>query len=74
MTTVNPANSNSAAAASAALSSATNSSVGNLGINDFITLMTTQLKYQDPSQPQRSDADGLAAGAVFNRIRRATIE
>lgn len=50
MSTVNSVNANNPAAT--ALSNATNSSVANLGINDFITLMTTQLKYQDPTQPQ----------------------
>ena len=44
-------------AASSLVSSATSgskNSMSSLGINDFITLMTTQLKYQDPTQPQDS--------------------
>lgn len=31
-------------------------SMASLGINDFITLMTTQLRYQDPTKPQDSSA------------------
>ncbi|MGC3979869.1 MAG: flagellar hook assembly protein FlgD [Steroidobacteraceae bacterium] len=30
--------------------------MSSLGVNDFITLMTTQLKYQDPTKPQDSSA------------------
>lgn len=30
--------------------------MASLGINDFITLMTTQLRYQDPTKPQDSSA------------------
>jgi flagellar basal-body rod modification protein FlgD len=52
MTTVNPVTSN--ASATAAGQAIANNSMNNLGINDFIQLMTTQLKYQDPTQPQDS--------------------
>lgn len=51
MTTVNNVNPNSTANAATTIA---NNSVNNLGINDFIQLMTTQLKYQDPTQPQDS--------------------
>ncbi len=49
---VSPVNSNSNNAAN--LGSAATNSMSSLGINDFIALMTTQLKYQDPTQPQDS--------------------
>lgn len=52
MTTVNPTTGNSTA--NAASKAIANNSMNNLGINDFIQLMTTQLKYQDPTQPQDS--------------------
>src|SRR5438105_9430255 len=52
MTTVNP-NAATNPIASAATGIAKNS-MSSLGINDFIQLMTTQLKYQDPTQPQDS--------------------
>jgi flagellar basal-body rod modification protein FlgD len=51
MTTVNATNSTTNALASSA-----GKSMSSLGINDFITLMTTQLKYQDPTNPQDSTA------------------
>lgn len=51
MTTVNATNSTTNTLASAA-----GKSMSSLGINDFITLMTTQLKYQDPTNPQDSTA------------------
>jgi len=40
-----------AAQTQAALSTAQKKSAGNLGIEDFLTLMTTQLKNQDPMKP-----------------------
>lgn len=49
MSTVNSVNSGNAVTSAIA-----NNSVNSLGINDFIQLMTTQLKYQDPTQPQDS--------------------
>jgi len=51
MTTVNP---NAANPAANAASGIAKNSMSSLGINDFIQLMTTQLKYQDPTQPQDS--------------------
>ncbi len=36
--------------------SSASTGMASLGINDFITLMTTQLKYQDPTNPQDSSA------------------
>jgi flagellar basal-body rod modification protein FlgD len=36
--------------------SSTGKGMSSLGINDFLTLMTTQLKYQDPTKPQDSSA------------------
>ena len=50
--TVNSVNPNATNAT--ALSGIANNSMSSLGINDFIQLMTTQLKYQDPTQPQDS--------------------
>ncbi|MGD9843167.1 MAG: flagellar hook assembly protein FlgD [Steroidobacteraceae bacterium] len=44
-----------------------NNSMSNLGINDFITLMTTQLKYQDPTQPQDS-TQFIAQLAQFSTV------
>ena len=49
MTTVNPVTPTTNATTSIA-----KNSMSSLGINDFIALMTTQLKYQDPTQPQDS--------------------
>lgn len=53
MSTVNPTSSTNSASN---LANAAGKSVSSLGINDFITLMTTQLKYQDPTKPQDSTA------------------
>lgn len=53
MTTVNPTNSSTNASA---IGTAAGKSMSKLGINDFITLMTTQLRYQDPTNPQDSTA------------------
>lgn len=53
MSTVNPTGSANSASD---LAKATGKSMSSLGINDFITLMTTQLKYQDPTKPQDSTA------------------
>jgi flagellar basal-body rod modification protein FlgD len=53
--TVNNVNQNSAAnSPTSTAASIANNSMSSLGINDFIQLMTTQLKYQDPTQPQDS--------------------
>ncbi len=62
MPTVNPLQSSSNALASAA-----GKSMSSLGINDFITLMTTQLKYQDPTKPQDSTAF-IAQLAQFSSV------
>lgn len=51
MTTVNPATANNTAAA--ATTQATNSSISG-NFNQFLTLLTTQLKYQDPLSPMDS--------------------
>jgi flagellar basal-body rod modification protein FlgD len=51
MTTVNPATANSTAAA--ATSQATNDTISG-DFNQFLTLLTTQLKYQDPLSPMDS--------------------
>jgi flagellar basal-body rod modification protein FlgD len=53
MTTVNTQNNASTAGAA---TSAMGKSMSSLGINDFIALMTTQLRYQDPTNPQDSSA------------------
>jgi flagellar basal-body rod modification protein FlgD len=42
-------------------------SMSSLGINDFIALMTTQLKYQDPTNPQDSTAF-IAQLAQFSSV------
>lgn len=52
--------------ASSTTSAAANS-ITKLGINDFITLMTTQLKYQDPTQPQDS-SQFIAQLAQFSTV------
>ena len=49
------------------LSAAIKNSMSSLGINDFIALMTTQLKYQDPTQPQDS-AQFVAQLAQFSTV------
>lgn len=54
MTTVNSNTLSTALSTATSGTGSTSSSVSSLGINDFITLMTTQLKYQDPTQPQDS--------------------
>lgn len=41
--------------------------MSSLGINDFITLMTTQLKYQDPTNPQDS-SEFVAQLAQFSTV------
>lgn len=59
------------AATTSATPSATASTAKNamssLGIKDFITLMTTQLKYQDPTQPQDS-SQFIAQMAQFSTV------
>ena len=62
MTTINPTQS-----AGSALSSTTGKSISNLGASDFITLMATQLKYQDPTKPQDSTAF-IAQLAQFSSV------
>lgn len=57
MTAITPSNvtnsiSTALQGASGSTTSSANSSIANLGINDFITLMTTQMQNQDPTQPQ----------------------
>jgi flagellar basal-body rod modification protein FlgD len=52
MTTVNPTSSSNAST----VVKAAGKSMSSLGINDFIALMTTQLRYQDPTNPQDSAA------------------
>jgi len=56
MTTVNSTNSTTNTSTTNSASSSTGKGMSSLGINDFITLMTTQLKYQDPTNPQDSSA------------------
>lgn len=53
MTTVNT---NNTTANASSLANAAGKSMSKLGINDFIALMTTQMKYQDPTNPQDSSA------------------
>jgi flagellar basal-body rod modification protein FlgD len=53
MTTVNT---NNTTANASNLATAAGKSMSKLGINDFIALMTTQMKYQDPTNPQDSSA------------------
>jgi flagellar basal-body rod modification protein FlgD len=62
MTTVNPATS-----LASSVTASTKNSMSSLGINDFITLMTTQLKYQDPTQPQDS-TQFIAQLAQFSTV------
>jgi flagellar basal-body rod modification protein FlgD len=54
MSVINPVASTTSANAASSVSAAAKNSMSSLGINDFIALMTTQLKYQDPTQPQDS--------------------
>lgn len=61
MTTVNTNNTTNAPAAAAG------KSMSSLGINDFIALMTTQLRYQDPTNPQDSTAF-VAQLAQFSNV------
>lgn len=49
------------------VTTAAKNSMSSLGINDFITLMTTQLKYQDPTQPQDS-TQFIAQLAQFSSV------
>lgn len=63
MTTVNTNNTTSATTANPA----TGKGMSSLGINDFIALMTTQLKYQDPTNPQDSTAF-VAQLAQFSNV------
>lgn len=51
MSTTNPITQNPAASAAAAATSAAHKTASSLGISDFLTLMTTQLKNQDPFKP-----------------------
>ena len=62
MTVINPTNSVGA-------STATNkkNSMASLGVEDFIALMTTQLRYQDPTNPQDS-AEFVAQLAQFSSV------
>lgn len=62
MTTIN-----SVTSASTSTSSAASNSMSSLGVNDFITLMTTQLKYQDPTNPQDS-TQFIAQLAQFSTV------
>ncbi|HEX2584662.1 MAG TPA: flagellar hook assembly protein FlgD [Steroidobacteraceae bacterium] len=52
--TVNNVNNTQSNSTPNATSNIAANSMSSLGINDFIQLMTTQLKYQDPTQPQDS--------------------
>lgn len=61
MTTINTNNPIASAASS------TGKGMSSLGINDFIALMTTQLKYQDPTNPQDSTAF-IAQLAQFSSV------
>jgi len=63
MTTVNTNNTTSGTGTT----TGTGKSMSNLGINDFIALMTTQLKYQDPTNPQDSTAF-VAQLAQFSNV------
>lgn len=63
MTTVNTNNTTSSTTANPA----TGKGMSSLGINDFIALMTTQLKYQDPTNPQDSTAF-VAQLAQFSNV------
>lgn len=47
--------------------SSSNNSMSNLGIEDFISLMVAQLKYQDPTNPQDS-SEFIAQLAQFSSV------
>ncbi len=51
MSTTNPITQNPAVSAAAAATSAAHKTASSLGVSDFLTLMTTQLKNQDPFKP-----------------------
>lgn len=63
MTTIDSTNSSTASATT----TASRNSISSLDINDFITLMTTQLKYQDPTNPQDS-SEFVAQLAQFSSV------
>lgn len=60
-----------AAAASSASSSKPKNSLSSLGANDFLKLMTAQLKQQDPTNPTDNSAM-LAQMAQFTSLSQAT--
>ena len=51
MSTTDPVNAANASAATAAATAAAHKTASTLGVADFLTLMTTQLKNQDPFKP-----------------------
>lgn len=63
MTTIDSTNSSTASATT----TAARNTISSLDINDFITLMTTQLKYQDPTNPQDS-SEFVAQLAQFSSV------
>jgi len=69
MTTVN--STNSASSSSASSSSGTVASNQTLGMNDFISLLTTELKNQDPTAPQDNTAM-IAQMAQFSTLSATT--
>src|SRR5208337_5321154 len=64
------ANTSNSSAASGSSASST-SSASSLGENDFLTLLITQLKNQDPSNPQDSSAF-VAELAQFSSLQQET--
>jgi len=62
MTTVSATNSLTATTASTAANSASK-----LGISDFLTLLTSQMKYQDPNDPQKA-SEFVAQLAQFSSV------